>query len=131
VRRTVLVCDDEEAVRVLVRAGLEGTRCTILEAADGDEALQLARGERPDLVLLDIMMPGRSGLEVASALRSDPTFASTPILFLSARTQAADRAAAARTGADYFVAKPFGVAELAALVGAFLEGPEWPPPRGF
>ena len=91
---TILICDNEEPLRALVRATLGSDDYTILEAGDGEEALELARDRRPDLVVLDVMMPGRSGLEVLAELRGDPTLASTPVLMLTARAQAYDREAA-------------------------------------
>jgi DNA-binding response OmpR family regulator len=113
---TVLICDNEAVLRALVRATLEDTGCRIEEARDGDEAIAQARALRPDLVLLDMMMPGKTGLEVLSELRSDAELAETPVVMLTARTQAADRAAVAAAGADHFLAKPFSPAELASLV---------------
>ncbi len=111
---TVLVVDDEPTIRVLVRAALEGTGCRILEAVDGPSALDLARGGRPDLVLLDIALPGLSGLEVCRQLNDDPATASMPILLLTGLVQQAERQAAAEVGAQGFIAKPFSPA---ALVG--------------
>ena len=92
-RPTVLVCDDEPVLRLLVRATLDRGDYTVLEAGDGDEALARARSDRPDLILLDMMMPGRSGSEVLRAVRSDPASAATPVIMLTARAQAADREA--------------------------------------
>jgi CheY-like chemotaxis protein len=115
-RPTVLVCDDEPVLRMLVRAALGDERYIVLEACDGDEALACARRERPDLVLLDLMMPGRSGSEVLRALRSDPATAATPVIMLTARAQAADRAAMDIAGATGYLTKPFSPLGLASLV---------------
>ncbi len=115
---TVLVCDDEDVLRALVRASLDGYR--VVEARDGDESLLVARGERPDLILLDMMMPGRSGIDVLRDLRADPTLAAIPVVMLTARTQLGDREAAERAGADRFLGKPFSPQELAALVDELL-----------
>jgi DNA-binding response OmpR family regulator len=120
VAQKVLVCDNEEALRALVRAALEPTDCDIVEACDGDESYELARSERPDLIVLDMMMPGRSGLEVLAELRAEPEFENMPVLMLTARTQATDRSAAAEAGVDRFLAKPFSPLELASIVEELL-----------
>ena len=80
---TILVVDDEPAIRALVRAALSEHGYRVLEAADGAQALRLALSERPDLVLLDVALPGMSGLEVSRRLREDSGTASTPILLLT------------------------------------------------
>lgn len=112
---TLLVCDDEDVLRELIRATLYD-RYTLVEASDGDEALRLARDRRPDLILLDMMMPGRSGVDVLDELRSDPELAQVPVIMLTARTQAADRETAEQAGAERFLAKPFSPADLVMLV---------------
>jgi DNA-binding response OmpR family regulator len=117
---TILVCDDEDVLLDLIRATLDG-RYALVEASDGDEALRCARERRPDLMLLDMMMPGRSGLDVLRELRHDPELARVPVIMLTARTQVADREAAAEAGADYFLAKPFSPTELLAVVADVLE----------
>jgi len=96
---TVLLCDDEEVLRHLVRATLDNGEYEIVEAADGDESLELARTQRPDLIVLDMMMPGRTGLEVLRELRADPETSATPIIMLTARARASDRDEAASAGA--------------------------------
>jgi CheY-like chemotaxis protein len=118
---TVLLCDDEDALRQLVRATLDNGRYEILEVADGDESLDLVRRLRPDLVVLDMMMPGRSGLDVLRELRADQALARTPVIMLTARAQLADRQAAAAAGADRYLAKPFSPLELISLVEELLE----------
>lgn len=117
---TVLVCDDEEPLRALVRASLSDFEHEVFEARDGDESLELARKLHPDVILLDMMMPGRSGLEVLRALRADPDLAATPVIVLTARTQLADRDDAAEAGADRFVTKPFSPLALASVVADVL-----------
>jgi CheY-like chemotaxis protein len=121
--RIILVCDNEDVLRALVRASLDGNGYVVAEARDGDEALTLARTVRPDLILLDVMMPGRSGFEVLAELRADPELAETPVVMLTARTQAADRDAAMSAGADRFLPKPFSPLQLAALVEDVLAEP--------
>jgi CheY-like chemotaxis protein len=117
----ILVCDDEDVLRMLVRATLSPGEYEVVEARDGDEAIERARNKRPDLILLDMMMPGRSGLDVLAEVRRDPVLGRTPVIMLSARAQATDREAAERAGADCYLAKPFSPGELAALVEQLLE----------
>jgi PAS domain S-box-containing protein len=118
---TVLVCDNEEVLRTLVRAALGDRGYEIAEARDGDESLEIARRAKPDLIILDMLMPGRSGLEVLTELRRDPDFADTPVIVLTARAQASDREAALEAHADRFLAKPFSPRELAGIVDELLE----------
>ena len=120
VAATVLICDDSLVLRELVRAVLEPGEYEIVEAEDGHQSLELARSRRPDLVLLDVMMPGQSGLGVLRQIRSDPAIAHLPVVMLSARAQAADREAALEAGADEYLVKPFGAVELELLVGGLL-----------
>jgi CheY-like chemotaxis protein len=115
-RPTVLVCDDEPVLRMLVRATLEQGNYTVLEASDGEEALARTHAEQPDLILLDMMMPGRSGSDVLRALRADAATAKTPVIMLTARAQASDREAMSLAGADHYLTKPFSPVGLAALV---------------
>jgi two-component system response regulator MtrA len=117
---TVLVCDNEEPLRALVRASLDGDDYVIVEAPDGDAGLALTRSARPDLIVLDMMMPGKSGIEVLEELRADPELAAIPVVMLTARTQAADRERAAEAGATRFLAKPFSPRALVALVEELL-----------
>jgi two-component system phosphate regulon response regulator PhoB len=120
-RPTVLVCDDEPVLRMLVRATLDDGRYTIVEACDGEQALERVRSDRPDLILLDIMMPGRSGSEVLRELRRNPETTATPVIMLTARAQAADREAMDRAGATHYLTKPFSPVGLAALVEEVLQ----------
>jgi CheY-like chemotaxis protein len=105
---------------MLVRATLDNGNYTVVEAADGDEALALTRSDHPDLILLDMMMPGRSGSEVLAELRNDPSTAETPVIMLTARAQASDRQAMNLAGADHYITKPFSPVGLAALVAEVL-----------
>jgi CheY-like chemotaxis protein len=122
VSSTVLVCDNEEALRTLVRAALEPSGCDVVEARDGDESYELARSLRPDLIVLDMMMPGRTGLEVLAQLRAESEFEDTPVLMLTARAQATDRQAAVDAGVTRFLTKPFSPRELASIVEDLLNG---------
>jgi CheY-like chemotaxis protein len=119
---TVLICDNEEVLRNLVRASLDGNGYALVEARDGDEALELARQLRPNLILLDMMMPGRSGIEVLEELRADRELREIPVVMLTARAQATDRERAERAGADRFLTKPFSPLELARVVDELLDG---------
>ena len=114
--RTVLHIEDNEYNRKIVRQLLSRTSYRLLEAADGEKGLELARGERPDVVLLDVMMPGRSGWEVAEELLADEATSSIPIIFLTARAEIRDRAKGIDLGGVDYVTKPFNPVELAPLV---------------
>lgn len=105
---------------MLVRASLEGRGYVFAEATDGDEALQLTRELRPDLIILDMMMPSRSGLGVVEELRADDELAATPIVMLTASPRAAELAAGAGARPDRFLAKPFSPAELVRVVEELL-----------
>ncbi|HEV8603489.1 MAG TPA: response regulator [Gaiellaceae bacterium] len=118
----VLVCDNEELLRALVRGALEIGDYEIVEARDGDESVELARSCEPDLIVLDMMMPGRTGLQVLQELRAEPRFAKTPVVMLTARAQAVDRDAATAAGADRFLPKPFSPLELVSIVEQLLDG---------
>ncbi len=110
--RTVLIADDEDALRALVRVTLDTGRFTILEARDGVEALALAREHKPDLVFLDWAMPGLSGLEVCRRLRADAITKNLTVVMLTARAQEFDRAAAMEVGVDAYITKPFSPLRL-------------------
>jgi len=118
---TVLLCDDESVLRTLVRATLESDDYSIVEASDGEESLELARRFRPHIIVLDMMMPGRSGLDVLRELRSDPELADIPVVMLTARARPADRDTALEAGADRYLAKPFSPLELISVVESLLE----------
>lgn len=118
----VLICDNEAPLRALVRGALELGEYEILEAHDGDESVELARACEPDLIVLDMMMPGRTGLEVLTELRGEERFAATPVIMLTARAQAQDRNAAVAAGVSRFLPKPFSPLELASVVEDLLDG---------
>jgi DNA-binding response OmpR family regulator len=113
---TVLVVDDEAPIRLLCRVNLEAEQMEVLEASDGDQGLELARAQHPDVVLLDVMMPGRSGWEVAEELLADEATSGIPIIFLTARAEVRDRAKGIDLGGVDYVTKPFNPVELAPLV---------------
>jgi DNA-binding response OmpR family regulator len=116
----ILVVDDEEDLVWALRRSLADEGYQVLTAYDGVEALELARRERPDLVILDIVMPGLDGLEVCRRLRRDPTVAAVPILFLTVRSLLEDRVTGLDEGCDAYLVKPFDMRELKAHVRALL-----------
>ncbi|HKJ91734.1 MAG TPA: response regulator [Longimicrobiales bacterium] len=116
-RRTVLVADDEPYIGRIIQLKLEDGPYRVLLAHDGREALDLLRTDQPfDLVLLDIMMPHMSGLEVLRALRELPHRGDTPVIMLTAKGQEADRENAKRYGATDFLTKPFSPKKLLARI---------------
>lgn len=119
-RQKVLVIEDERDIRELVRVSLAGEGFSTIEAGDGDLGMALARRERPAAVILDLMLPGISGLEVCRQLRSEEGTASVPVVMLTARASEADKVVGLEIGADDYVTKPFSPRELAARVKAVL-----------
>lgn len=117
---TVLVVDDEPDVVDLVRYGLGRAGHEILVAADGRSALRIARERRPDLIVLDLMLPQLSGQEVCRELKADPETANIPVLMLTAHGLPGERVAGLELGADDYVSKPFSPRELVLRVGAIL-----------
>ncbi|HZG36887.1 MAG TPA: response regulator [Gaiellaceae bacterium] len=117
----VLVIDDEAPIRLLCRVNLEAEDMGVLEAADGPSGLALARAELPDIVLLDVMMPGLDGWGVAEQLLADEETAGIPIIFLTARAEFRDRARGLDIGGVDYITKPFNPVELAPLVRGLLE----------
>ena len=117
----MLVIDDEAPIRLLCRVNLEAENMTVLEASDGPSGLESARRELPDIVLLDVMMPGLDGWGVAEALLEDTETASIPIIFLTARAEFRDRARGLDIGGVDYITKPFNPVELAPLVRGLLE----------
>ena len=117
----VLVIDDEAPIRLLCRVNLEAEKMEVLEAADGPSGLEMARAEIPDVILLDVMMPGLDGWRVAEELLDDERTAGIPIVFLTARAELRDRARGIDLGGVDYVTKPFNPVELAPLVRDLLE----------
>jgi CheY-like chemotaxis protein len=120
--KTVLVVDDEPTIRALVNAILDGSGVRTLEAADGPEALDMARRYQPDLVLLDVVMPRMDGFAVCQRMKAETSMARIPILLLTALAQESDHQRARRVGADGIVQKPFSPAVLRATVDSILDG---------
>jgi CheY-like chemotaxis protein len=117
----VLLVDDERSIRTICRVNLEGDGFAVTEAADGSEALELVRRARPSVVLLDVMMPGVDGWDVAEQLAADDETREIPVVFLSARAAPEDRLRAQELGAVGYVFKPFDPLELAGIVRDVLE----------
>ncbi len=112
----VLVIDDESPIRLLCRINLEAEGMEVLEAADGLSGLDVARLEGPDVILLDVMMPGLDGWRVAEELLDDDRTEEIPIVFLTARAELRDRARGIDLGGVDYITKPFNPVELAPLV---------------
>ncbi len=115
---TILIADDEPHITALVRVTLEDDRVRIVEASTGEEALDLLETVQPDVVLLDVNMPGIDGFEVCRRLRADPRYAETKVVMLTAAAQAADRARGRAVGADEYLTKPFSPIRLLSVVQA-------------
>lgn len=110
--KTILLVEDEGDLRYIIRTTLERPDVRILEAADGDQALEIAHRERLDLVLLDWMMPGVSGITVGETLRANPATADVPIIMVTARSHQSDRDQGRALGAIAYLVKPFSPLEL-------------------
>jgi two-component system phosphate regulon response regulator PhoB len=117
----VLVIDDEAPIRLLCRVNLEAEQMEVLEAADGPSGLEKAQAEIPDVILLDVMMPGLDGWRVAEELLDDTRTESIPIVFLTARAELRDRARGIDLGGVDYVTKPFNPVELAPLVRELIQ----------
>ena len=117
----VLVADDEEDIRALVAFRLERAGYEVITAADGEEALTLATNRLPDLVVLDMMMPKATGLEVTRSLRELDETKGIPVILLTARAQEADVARGYKAGVDDYVKKPFSPQDLQLRVQTLLE----------
>ncbi len=116
----ILIADDEKDIVELIAFNLEKEGFPVLKAYDGETALEIVRNGRPDLLLLDLMLPGIPGLDLCRILRKDPRTASLPIIMVTAKGEEMDRVLGLEMGADDYVTKPFSVRELAARVRAVL-----------
>jgi DNA-binding response OmpR family regulator len=117
----VLAADDDEDILALVKFRLERSGYTVLQARDGEEALELARERKPDLAVLDVMMPKLDGLELTRRLRAEEATSRMPIILLTARAQDTDVQQGFDAGADDYIRKPFSPQELRARVQAMLD----------
>jgi two-component system alkaline phosphatase synthesis response regulator PhoP len=116
----ILVVDDDHDIVRLVRAYLERDGYTVLSAYDGETALHILRRERPDLLVLDLMLPDRDGWDLTRLIRADQSLAETPIIMLTARVEDSDKIVGLEIGADDYITKPFNPREVVARVRALL-----------
>ena len=116
----ILIADDDPDIIRVVRGYLEQASYQTLAASDGDSALRLVRQERPDVVVLDLMLPGRSGWEVLQSIRADPLLVATLVMLLTARVEDSDKISGLELGADDYITKPFNPHEVVARVKALL-----------
>jgi two-component system cell cycle response regulator len=114
----ILIAEDSKVVRAVLRQHLEEQEYAVIEAEDGEAALAACRAEKPDVVLLDVEMPGLDGHQVLTALKADPELAEVPVVFLTGRTGTADVVEGLRLGAHDYLKKPFETSELIARVSA-------------
>jgi len=131
VAQRILVVDDDKGIVRLVRAYLEQAGYRVFVAYDGEMALSVIRNERPDLVVLDLMLPGRDGWDITRIVRADPTLAGIPIIMLTARVEDTDRIIGLELGADDYITKPFNPREVVARARAVLRRTtgEFAPPQ--
>ncbi len=115
-KATVLIADDESSMRLLVHATIQSNDYQVVEATDGIEAWTMIQEYKPSLVLLDIQMPGRNGLEVLKLIKSDPSLKATRVILLTAKALASDVEIGMRAGADLYLTKPFSPLELLTRV---------------
>jgi len=125
----ILVVEDEPDIRKLVQYNLAQERFKVLEAEDGEQALKIVQRDKPNLVILDLMLPGLSGLELCKILRERPDTAQLPILMITAKAGEADRVVGLELGADDYLAKPFSPREMVARVRAILRRSEAKAPK--
>ena len=117
----ILIADDDPEILTMLGIRLSKKGFSVLEAVDGTQTVELARKHKPDLVLLDVMMPGMNGWEVAKALRSDDTFANVGIVMLTAIGEKVNEMTSPLYGADAFVDKPFDFADLESRIRKVIE----------
>jgi DNA-binding response OmpR family regulator len=117
---SVLIVDDDPSIIKVLRGYFEQAGWAVLAAHDGGTALRLLRQERPDLLVLDLMLPDRDGWEMTRSIRADPALAATPIIMLTARVEDSDKIVGLELGADDYITKPFNAREVVARVRALL-----------
>lgn len=116
----ILVVDDEEHIRELIKFNLEKSGYKVISCGDGTEALNFTRTEKPDLVLLDVMLPGIDGYDVCKEIRKDNNISNIPIIMITAKSEELDKILGLELGADDYITKPFSIRELLARVKAVL-----------
>lgn len=122
--KTILTVEDERPIREMVRLALEKAGFDVLEAADGEQAMVVVTDHRPDLILVDWMLPGMSGIDLARRLKADESTSEIPLIMVSARGEEEDKIRGLEIGADDYVAKPFSPRELVARIRAVLRRTE-------
>lgn len=115
----ILICDDSQTDLANLRNVLTNTECMIITANNGDEAVRKAKAEQPDIIFMDIIMPGTDGYTACRALRDDPITRNIPVIFVSSRHQKADRVWAMMQGAKNLIAKPFAADEITDVLATF------------
>ena len=118
---TVVIADDEPSMRLLVHATIESDDYTVVEAGDGTQAWEMIQQHKPSLVLLDVQMPGKSGLEVLQLVKADPSLTSTRVILLTAKAQESDIETGLIAGADFYLTKPFSPLDLLTRVEEALQ----------
>lgn len=127
---SILIVDDEESIRSLLRLTLVRAGYDVLEAGSGEEGITMIETQKPDLVLLDVMMPGMDGISVCKQIRQLPTMNTTPVLMLSARRDARSREQSKQAGANGYLTKPWNSDELLWYVGEALSEKRSPTKHG-
>ncbi len=117
----ILIVEDVVSIRFLIKASLENKGYSIWEAGDGLEAYEIIKQENPDLVILDVMMPGMNGYELCKLIKKNPVYCGTLILMLTAKDQKEDREIIEKIGADFYLPKPFQPEVLAETVESLLQ----------
>ena len=112
--KKILICDDSQTDLMNLKNALQDTDCVLITANNGDEAVQKAKVEKPDVIFLDIVMPGMDGYAACRTLRDDPETKHIPVIFVSNKSQKADRVWAQMQGAKDLIAKPYEATEIAA-----------------
>lgn len=118
-KKKILIADDESSVRSLLRKILRG-KYILFEASNGEEAVDMAQREKPDIILMDIMMPKLDGVGACNVIKSDPDTKAIPVIMVTARWQPLDQEYAAEMGADGYIVKPFDHRELIDKINEFL-----------
>jgi CheY-like chemotaxis protein len=119
--RTVLIADDEPSMRLLVHATIESDDYTVIEAVDGAEAWAMIKQHKPSLVLLDVQMPGQTGLDVLHRVKADPDLSATRVILLTSKAQESDVERGLIAGADFYLTKPFSPLDLLTRVDEALQ----------
>jgi len=119
--RIVVIADDESSIRLLVHATIESDDFAVVEASNGAEAWALIQQHKPGLVLLDVQMPGRSGLEVLRLIKADPSLKATRVILLTSKAQETDVEVGLMAGADFYLTKPFSPLDLLTRVEEALQ----------